>query len=72
MSGSGCKGYGFSHNTASTNPSIDQGCTSLQDHPDDDDDDDDDDDGDDGDDGDDYSAGVGIVDLGLGEFNRSV
>ena len=70
MSGSGCKGYGFSHNTASTNPSIDQGCTSLQDHPDDDDDDDDD--GDDGDDGDDYSAGVGIVDLGLGEFNRSV
>ena len=63
MSGSGCKGYGFSHNTASTNPSIDQGCTSLQDHPDDDDD---------GDDGDDYSAGVGIVDLGLGEFNRSV
>ena len=63
MSGSGCKGYGFSHNTASTNPSIDQGCTSLQDHPDDDDDDDD---------GDDYSAGVGIVDLGLGEFNRSV
>ena len=66
MSGSGCKGYGFSHNTASTNPSIDQGCTSLQDHPHDDDDDDD------GDDGDDYSAGVGIVDLGLGEFNRSV
>ena len=35
-------------------------------------DDDDDDDDDDGDDGDDYSAGVGIVDLGLGEFNRSV
>ena len=63
MSGSGCKGYGFSHNTASTNPSIDQGCTSLQDHPDDDDDDDD---------GDDHSAGDGIVDLGLGEFNRSV
>ena len=23
-------------------------------------------------DGDDYSGGVGIVDLGLGEFNRSV
>ena len=27
MSGSGCRGYRFTHNVTSTNPSIDRGCS---------------------------------------------
>ena len=33
MSGSGCKGYGFTHNVTSTNPSIDQRDARAHVHP---------------------------------------